>query len=152
MKQQNSIFPHMPHDEMAILGIGTDICNIHRIEKLYQRFKQNFLIRIFSPDECDAFACLPEIKQIPFLAKRFAAKEAIAKALHTGIGQYAYFTQISCLNQPHQPPMVTLSGQTHQTALMLAQKNNYAKYHIHVSLSDDTDYATAFVIITGITP
>ena len=149
--RQIPIFTQIPHDKMAILGIGTDICKIDRIEKLYQRFKQNFLIRIFSTDECRVFACLPEIKQIAFLAKRFAVKEAIAKALHTGIGQYAYFTQISCLSQLNQPPIVTLIGQTHETALMLAQKNNYDMYHIHVSLSDDTDYATAFTIITGIT-
>jgi holo-[acyl-carrier protein] synthase len=136
-------------DKMAILGIGTDICNIGRIEKIYDTFKDKFLTRIFSDDECYAFGKLSENKKIPFLAKRFAAKEAIAKALQTGIGQHAYFTEITCLGGGGQPPHVILIGKTHQTALRLAQINNYATYHIHISLSDDTDYALAFTILTG---
>ena len=149
MKNKPSLLSYIPVQEMAILGIGTDICNIERIEKIYDRFKSKFLNRIFSSAECSAFEKLSENKKIPFLAKRFATKEAIAKALQTGIGEHAYFTEISCLSVKSHPPKVTLIGETHETALKLAKINHYATYHIHISLSDDTNYALAFAILTG---
>lgn len=145
----SDIFSDIPHKDMAILGIGSDICNLNRIRKIYEKFGDKFLTRIFSDDECSYFYTLPENKKISFLAKRFAAKEALSKALHTGIGQHAYFTEISCLRTQNHPPKITLLGKTHHTALRLAQKNNYATYKICVSLSDDTDYALAFIILIG---
>ena len=145
----HNLFTEIPYKNMAILGIGTDICTVKRIEKIYKKFSTKFLNRIFSSDECDYVASLSDTKKIPFLAKRFAVKEAISKSLYTGIGQYAYFTEISCLSHHNQPPTINLIGKTHQTALGLAQKNNYARYHIYVSLSDETDYVSAFTILIG---
>ncbi len=143
------IFSEIAYAEMSILGIGSDICNIHRIDALYKKFNHKFLTRIFSSEECIHFEELPNAKKIPFLAKRFALKEAVSKALHTGIGKHVYFTEISCISHKNQPPTVSLQGKTNETALLLAQKNKYARYKICASLSDDTDYALAFIILIG---
>jgi holo-[acyl-carrier protein] synthase len=143
------LFSEIPHKEMSILGIGSDICNITRIDAVYKKFNHKFLTRIFSSAECTHFETLPSAQKIPFLAKRFALKEAVSKSLHTGIGKHAYFTEISCLSHKNQPPTVNLLGKTHNTALLLAQKNKYARYKICASLSDDTDYALAFIILIG---
>jgi holo-[acyl-carrier protein] synthase len=141
--------PQICNELVSVLGIGTDICHIGRIKKIYHRFGDKFLTRIFSKIECEKFVTLHDDKKMPFLAKRFAVKEAIAKALHTGIGQYAFFTDITCISKKDQPPQVILTGITHNTALDLARLNHYTDYEIHISISDDTDYATAFTILTG---
>lgn len=133
----------------CILGIGTDICSMQRIEKIYHQFKHKFLMRIFANTECETFDALSDTSKIPYLTKRFACKEAIAKALGTGIGAFAYFTDIACISTKNQPPYVVLTGKTHETALRLAHSNGYDTYKIHISLSDDTDYATAFTVLTG---
>lgn len=143
------LFPDIINKENSILGIGADICNVTRVKQIYDRFQNKFLTRIFSSQECLSFEQLIHRERINFLAKRFATKEAIAKALKTGIGHQAYFKEITCLKNNFHAPNVYLEGKTHQTALSLAHKNNYDTYEIHISLSDDTEYALAFTIITG---
>jgi holo-[acyl-carrier protein] synthase len=144
------VLPKIPDNTASVLGIGTDICAIRRIEHIYHRFQDSFLKRIFSDAECQKFYTLPDVKKMPFLAKRFATKEAVAKALHTGIGQYVHFTDISCLSKQNKPPYIILTGITHETALRLAKLNHYGTYYMHISISDDTDYATAFTVFTGV--
>lgn len=135
--------------EMSILGVGSDICHIPRIETLYNKFQSKFLARIYTPEEHDFLKGLPKAKQIPFLAKRFAAKEAFSKALQTGIGQYAHFTEISCIHDDNKAPYINLSGNAYQSALLKARENGFQSFKTYISLSDEHEYAQAFVILAG---
>lgn len=132
-----------------ILGIGCDMCYSPRIKDIYKKFDKKFLKRVYAPAEQIFFRTLPEEKKISFLSKRFAAKEALSKALQTGIGQYAYLTEISCLNDENHAPYIQLSHITHNTAKNIAQKNNFSDYHIYISLSDEELYSLAFIVLVG---
>ena len=124
-----------------ILGIGTDIVNIGRIEKLIQRFGERFLTRIFTQNEREA-ASLKSIQKTAYLAKRFAAKEAFSKALGTGFRHGLRFQQIEVVNDKNGKPMIQLYDYAKK---ILDQKTDH--YEIHLSLSDDIPYAQAFVVI-----
>lgn len=140
--------PDLSNNE-TILGIGCDLCDMTRVEKLYIQFQDKFLNRIFSEAECTNFANVAEVKKVPFLAKRFATKEAVAKALQTGIGKHAVFTEISCVNLPSGAPYVILSGAAHHTALKQAQAKKFENYKTYISLSDDNGFALSFVVLAG---
>lgn len=119
-------------------GIGTDIVEIARIASLYERFGDRFAKRILSEAEFELF--VRQHYSMSFLAKRFAGKEAVAKALGTGIGAQVAFTEISITNQPNGRPIVELLGKAH---------NLYADLNINtlsISLSDERLYALAFSI------
>ncbi|MFT6072826.1 MAG: holo-[acyl-carrier protein] synthase [Dasania sp.] len=141
---------NISHDQSYIVGIGSDLCDVNRIRDLYHKFDDKFLQRIFSNAERTYFSTISAKQQVAFLAKRFAAKEAISKAFGTGIGKNAFFTDITCLNMLNKAPYIRLTGRAHQTALNLVQKNNFSKYHIYISLSDENQYALAFSILVGI--
>lgn len=127
-----------------ILGIGSDICDIRRIEKVYNRFENSFLKKTYSLSEIAYFDRLPNIKKIPFLAKRFAAKEAIVKALGTGFGASASMTDISVLSCPETgKPLLEITGQAHITAKRIAQHN---PFDFFISLSDEHHIAQAFCV------
>lgn len=128
---------------MSILGIGTDIVQIKRIELTYKRYKEKFINRIFTPLEREKAQLLSFNQQINFYAKRYAGKEAVSKALGTGMGRLASWQEIEITNDSSGAPTVTLTGQTAQTLL---EKAAGKKTHIHLSLSDDLN-AMAFVII-----
>lgn len=93
--------------ENNVLGIGSDIIEIDRIEKLVLRFGDIFLSRIFTKEE-QAY-CKKHKNSAPRFAGRFAAKEAIAKALGKGFGKYISWTDINILPDSHGKPTVTLS-------------------------------------------
>lgn len=122
---------------MSILGIGTDIVDKSRIAKLYQRFPKRLIERILSKEEQEAMP----LGGIDYLAKRFAGKEAVAKALGTGMGRQVAFKEISISNLPSGKPQVTLLGKAKKMAEVLNIKA------IHISLSDEKNYALAFVMI-----
>jgi holo-[acyl-carrier protein] synthase len=123
----------------VIIGIGSDIVNIERIEKLVIKYSEKFIKRIFSDDEIVAAQKITNhSKKIQFYAKRFAAKEAFAKALGTGIGKTINFKDISITNNAHGKPMILITKNLDYLT------NNH---QIHVSLSDDYPCAQAFVII-----
>lgn len=123
-----------------IKGIGTDMVSISRIERLWQTYGNKFAQRILSAKE---LALLEHKKEVvSFLAKRFAAKEAITKALGTGIGQVS-FHDISVLNYPSGAPYVDYSPKTQ--AWLSSQQISTT----HISLSDETDYALAFCVVSG---
>lgn len=126
-----------------IIGIGTDIVQIRRIELTVKRFKETFIRRIFTPLELEKAQTLPFKQQINFYAKRYAAKEAVSKALGTGIGRLASWQEIEILNDTQGAPFVHLSGKTAQT---LTEKAGQKPSCIHISLSDDLN-AVAFVVI-----
>ncbi|MGE3320327.1 MAG: holo-ACP synthase [Candidatus Berkiella sp.] len=123
-----------------IYGIGTDIVEIARIQKLYEQYGDRFVKRILSEAEQDLFAF--HHYSTAFLAKRFAGKEAVAKALGTGIGESLAFTEISITNEQSGKPIVTLEGKAKNRLTELSIRE------LSISLSDEKSYALAFVIAT----
>ena len=124
-----------------ITGIGTDLVEIARIEQLLKRRGQGFVERVLTPSEreaCDG-SDFPE----RFLAKRWAAKEAVVKALGTGFTQGVSFQGIDIDHTDRGQPLVQLSGAT------LAQAELLGIERWSLSLSDERHYAVAFVIAEG---
>ena len=128
---------------MKIFGIGTDIVNIKRMEKFLKRSGSRFKNRIFSKKEI--IYCDKKKNSSAYYAKRFAAKEALTKALGTGIRKGINFKHIEIINDSLGKPSIQLMGSTNN---FLKRKTKNKKYSIYLSLSDDTPWAQATVIIT----
>jgi len=128
---------------MKILGIGTDIINIKRMRNLIKKNKKNFKERIFSKNEI--IYCDKKKEPYSYYAKRFAAKEALSKALGTGIRKGINFKDIEISNDNLGKPKIRLKG---STANFLKKKIKTKKYYIYLSLSDDSPWAQATVIIS----
>ena len=128
---------------MKIFGIGTDIINIKRMEKSIKKNGDNFINKVFSKNEISY--CKKKKNPFPFYAKRFAAKEALSKALGTGIRKGINFKNIEITNDNLGKPSIELKG---ATAAFLKKKIKTKKYTIHLSLSDDIPWAQATVIIS----
>ena len=128
---------------MNIFGIGTDIVNIKRMEKSLKRHGKKFKRNIFSKNEINY--CENKKNSVSFYAKRFAAKEALSKALGTGIRKGISFKQIEISNDNFGKPYILLKGSV-ESYLKKRIKNK--KYNIHLSLSDDKPWAQATVIIS----
>ncbi len=111
---------------MSIYGIGTDICAISRIEAALARFSDNFYQRVLAESERGGEWNAAK------LARRWAIKEAVAKALGCGIGAKVGFHDIVVEHDAHGKPQCVVRGFEHLT--------------LHVSASDDTAYATAFAV------
>jgi holo-[acyl-carrier protein] synthase len=124
---------------MAILGLGTDIAEIERIEKALSRSGEAFAARILAESELALYRSLKQ--QGRFLAKRFAAKEAASKALGTGIAQGVTFHDFVISNDDHGRPLLTLNGKAAEIAASLGAS------HTHLSISDERHYAVATVVI-----
>lgn len=117
-----------------ILGIGTDLVSIDRIRKIYNKFPYKFAQKILSNQEeiiCSQFE--NDEQKIRYLAKRFAAKEALSKALGTGMGDIS-FKNINVLNDAKGKPYINLNHKS-------------SEYNIELSISDERDYAVAFVVL-----
>jgi holo-[acyl-carrier protein] synthase len=125
-----------------IVGIGTDIIQIRRIELSIRRWGNKFLNRIFTENEQKTAEKLSPEPRMAYYAKRFAAKEAFSKALGTGIGSRSGWTEIEVVRGENGAPTLNISGRTAKTLKQRAGEN--AK--VFVSLSDD-GAATAFVVI-----
>lgn len=127
-----------------IIGTGTDIVQIPRIEKLMEQFGEKFAARWFTDEEQQAASRYgADNKQAiaAHYAKRFAAKEACAKALGTGFRNGINFTDISVSNDEHGKPSLTLSGKALEHLQSLGKNIT-----LHLSLSDDYPTAIAMVI------
>ncbi|MBF0195851.1 MAG: holo-ACP synthase [Magnetococcales bacterium] len=122
-----------------IIGIGTDLVKIDRLQKSIDRFGQRFLDKIFSKIEHDYCNNRSEIASC--LAKRFAAKEAFVKALGTGMREGIWFRDVTVSNNSFGSPSILLSGEAAK------RLENMQPYKIHLSLSDEGGFAQAFVII-----
>ncbi|RBM32129.1 holo-ACP synthase [Vibrio tarriae] len=122
-----------------IVGLGTDIAEIERVEKALARSGEHFARRVLSDPEFVQFQALKQ--QGRFLAKRFAAKEAASKALGTGIAQGVSFHDFTISNDALGKPLLSLSGKAAQLAAQLQVVN------IHLSISDERHYAMATVIL-----
>jgi len=128
---------------MKIFGIGTDIVNIKRMEKSIKKSRNNFINKVFSKNEI--LYCERKKNPFSFYAKRFAAKEALSKALGTGIRKGINFKNIEITNDNFGKPSIKLKG---STATFLKKKIKAKKYSIYLSLSDDIPWAQATVIIS----
>ena len=128
---------------MKIFGIGTDIVNIKRIEKSLKRHGSKLKNNIFSKNEITY--CENKKNSAAFYAKRFAAKEALSKALGTGIRKGIKFKDIEIRNDSYGKPSIYLKGAVDD---YLKKKIKSKKYSIHLSLSDDKPWAQAMVIIS----
>ncbi|KAA1046428.1 holo-ACP synthase [Pseudocitrobacter sp. 73] len=124
---------------MAILGLGTDIVEITRIDEVIARSGDRLARRVLTDNEWAIW----ETHQQPvrFLAKRFAVKEAAAKAFGTGIRNGLAFNQFEVYNDEMGKPKLRLWGE----AQILAEKMGVV--HIHVTLADERRYACATVIL-----
>ena len=120
-----------------IYGIGTDILDIQRIEHIYQRYGAVFARRILTADEWELFQNTPSAR---FLAKRFAAKEAFAKAVRTGLISPVSLQNISILHDDSGAPYFSVNAVL-QTWL---QKRHIE--HLHLSISDEKNLVIAMVV------
>lgn len=127
-----------------ILGIGTDLVQISRIEEMLKTFGSSFENKVFTDLEQKKAASLPQNKRASFYAKRFAAKEAFSKALGSGIGMSAFFKDIEVQNNSQGAPFLSIHGRAKET---LQKKANGKQIQTHISLSDEKSFANAFVII-----
>ena len=126
-----------------ILGIGSDLCDIRRIEQSLDRFGDRFTNRVFTEGErarSDRRAA-----RAPSYARRFAAKEACSKALGTGMRAGVFWRDMEVVNLPSGRPSMRLTG----GALMRLKEMTPAGCEavVHVSLTDDPPLAQAFVVI-----
>jgi holo-[acyl-carrier protein] synthase len=120
-----------------IKGIGVDSINISRVEAKFSRWGNSFANRILGPQELENFLNLSTNKAINYLAKRFAAKEAISKALGSGIGNPYRFTDIQVLNLPSGQPYVKIN-----------EKYDTAGVKFFISLTDEPPITIAFAIVS----
>lgn len=126
-----------------IVGIGADIVEIGRIKQLHAKYGNKFLQRIFTAAEIK-YANSKSAKS-SFYAKRFAGKEAVLKALGTGLAFGISWQDIEILNTETGQPVVLLCGRALE---ILINKIKCSKaYKIHISLTDERDIAQAFVVI-----
>ena len=126
---------------MSIYGIGTDIVSIKRIKSSIKN--KNFIERIYNYQE--VLKCKKAVNQHNCYAKRFAAKEAFSKALGTGISNGINFNEIIILNNKSGKPYINLKGKTKKKIIKMFKQK---KTKISLSLSDERDYAVAFVTIS----
>ena len=124
-----------------IFGIGTDIVDISRIKKLFNKNKR-LKKRIFSLKEIEY--CEWRTNKIASYSKRFAAKEAFAKALGTGISKGISINEISVNNNKNGAPFIELLGKTK----IIFKNSTNKKKNIYLSLSDEKKYALAMVVIS----
>ena len=126
---------------MSIYGIGTDIVSIKRIKMSLKN--ENFIKRIY--DYQEVLKCKKAVNQHNCYAKRFAAKEAFSKALGTGISDGINFNEITVLNNRSGKPYINLKGETKKIIKKIFKQK---KTKISLSLSDEGEYAVAFVTIS----
>ncbi|UGA55196.1 holo-ACP synthase [Vibrio sp. VB16] len=124
---------------MAIVGLGTDIAEIERLEKALSRNGDAFAKRILAESEYQIYLTLKQ--QGRFLAKRFAAKEAASKALGTGIAHGVTFHDFVISNDENGKPILMLENR----AKDIADKRGIT--HVHLSISDERHYAVATVVM-----
>ena len=122
-----------------IFGIGTDIVEVERIMNMNSLDK--FAKKILSFEELKGCNSLIEEKKISFLAKQFAAKEAVSKALGTGIGESVKFNEIEILRNEYGKPYINSTG------MLTNIFDDLGIIKTHVSLSDENKYTLAFVIL-----
>lgn len=134
-----------------IIGIGSDLCDIRRIEESLEKFGEQFEKKCFTAAEIEKAHSRNNDGNnsvAATFAKRFAAKEACAKALGLGIGEAASWKDIEVTNAPNGRPSITLHGAACETLAQLTPEGKTAQ--IHLTLCDEYPYAQAFVVIEAV--
>jgi holo-[acyl-carrier protein] synthase len=126
-----------------IYGIGTDLCDVRRIQATLDRRGDRFAERVLGPNELRVFHARRERAQargVRFLATRFSAKEAFSKAIGLGIRGPMCWRACEILNEPSGKPFIRLSG-------ALATWFDARGLVAHVTVTDETDFAASFVVV-----
>ncbi len=129
-----------------ILGIGTDIVSVDRIGSLFKSSGDRFLDRILSNSE-KAQIQDPGRNKISYLAKRFAGKEAFSKAIGLGMGRGVNFNDVAILNDSNGKPYVELNSDKRD---FLKNYFGVEDFVVHISVSDEADYAIAYCVVEQI--
>ncbi len=129
-----------------IIGIGSDLIDIRRVEKSIERFGEKFTHRCFTDVERQKSDS--RHNRAASYAKRFAAKEACAKALGTGIANGVFWRDMGVVNLPGGKPTMLLTGGAHLQLLSMLPQGHEAR--IHLTITDDFPLAQAFVMIEAI--
>ena len=129
-----------------IIGIGSDLIDIRRIEKTLDRYGERFIERVFTPIEMRRSERRKQ--RAASYAKRFAAKEACAKALGTGLNQGVFWRDMGVVNLPSGKPTMALTGGAAERLAAILPTGTRAE--IHLTITDDFPLAQAFVIIEAL--
>lgn len=121
-----------------IRGIGTDLIRVARLQDFWQRHGERALEKLLAPDE--RADCRNSSDPGRFLAKRFAAKEALGKALGTGIRSPVLLPAMAVIHDPRGKPLFAF-------AAPLAEWIAHRRLAVHLSISDERDHALAFVVV-----
>ena len=132
---------------MTIIGIGSDLCNIERIQASLDRFGERFTQRVFTDVERGKAESRPFTRAGTY-AKRFAAKEAFSKAVGTGFKRGVFMRDIGVVNQRSGAPTLALTGGARERLDALVPAGHRAE--VHLTMTDDHPFAQAFVIITAV--
>lgn len=128
-----------------ILGVGTDLIDIRRIEQTLERFGDRFLDRVFTANEREKASA--RANPAAAFAQRYAAKEACAKALGTGFSQGVYWRDIAVNNWPSGQPFLKLTGGAEQRLMVLVPDGWVPR--IDLSLTDEPPFAHGMVVISA---
>ena len=131
-----------------IIGIGSDLCDIRRIERAMARHGDRFLQRVFTAAERARADRRTEKLRAGTYAKRFAAKEACSKALGTGFQQGVFHSDMGVVNQVGGKPTMALSGGAAARLAAITPAGMAAV--VHVTITDEYPYAFAQVLIEGV--
>ena len=129
-----------------IIGIGSDLCNIERIQNSLDRFGERFVGRVFTETERAKAESRPFTRAGTY-AKRFAAKEAFSKAVGTGFRRGVFMKDIGVVNAPSGAPTLALTGGARARLDELTPEGHFAE--VHLTMTDDHPFALAFVVITA---
>tara|TARA_Y100001970_G_scaffold23946_1_gene28267 strand:- start:2237 stop:2635 length:399 start_codon:yes stop_codon:yes gene_type:complete len=129
-----------------IIGLGNDLINIERVENTLSRFGNRFVNRVFTDVEIKKSES--RLKRSASYAKRFAAKEALTKALGTGLSNGVFFKDIGIENDKYGKPKIVLTGGAKLRLEKIIPENHKAK--INLTITDDHPWAQALVIIEAI--
>ena len=129
-----------------IIGLGSDLCDIRRIEKTLERFGDRFVARVFTPIE--QRKAESRAHRAATYAKRFAAKEACAKALGTGFSRGVFLKDIGVVNGPSGAPTVALTGGAAKRLAALVPRDH--DVNILLTLTDEAPLAMAVVVIEAL--
>jgi len=130
-----------------ILGLGSDICDIRRIEQAMARFGDRFLHRVFTETERQKADRRNGSNRSGTYAKRFAAKEACAKALGTGFARGVYMSDLGVVNRPGGQPTLLLTGGAAERLAALTPPGHIVR--LDLTMTDEYPYAYAQVIISA---
>jgi len=129
-----------------IIGIGSDMIDIRRIEKTLDRFGTRFTSRVFT--EIEQRKSDRRLQRAASYAKRFAAKEACSKALGTGFSRGVYWRDLGVVNEPSGRPTLALAGAAKGHLERMTPPGHKAV--VHLTITDDYPFAQALVIISAV--